>query len=214
MGHTRSQDLEAHFNTLQSNFTETQQEVRHLSANIYTINKNMNFSIVASIKELKEDLKHDITTQLESISLMIYTKLHIPADPPLSEPPLHTEVETSSHSHNFHPHHFQSDLCLLCVDVTKLDGSYPTGWVTQMEYYFSLYGITYDLAKLWYGVLHLYQQHWQWWRWRKNTHQGYVAWTHIVAELYERFDSETNHLGYLKNLKQCGTVEDFITSFE
>jgi wobble nucleotide-excising tRNase len=62
MAHTRSQDLEAHFNTLQSNFTKTQQEVRQLSANISTINKSMNSSIATSIEELKEDLKQDITT--------------------------------------------------------------------------------------------------------------------------------------------------------
>jgi chromosome segregation ATPase len=106
MAHTRFQDLEARFNTLQSNFTETQQEVRQLNANISTINKNMHSSIIASIKEIKEDLKQDITTQLESIASMICTKLHIPANPPLSDPPLHTKYETSSHSHNFHPHHF------------------------------------------------------------------------------------------------------------
>jgi hypothetical protein len=41
------------------------------------------------------------------------------------------------------------------VDVTKFDGSDPTGWVTQMEHYFSLYDITDNLAKLWYGVLHI-----------------------------------------------------------
>jgi wobble nucleotide-excising tRNase len=57
MAHTCSQDLEAHLNTLQSNFTETQQEVRQLSANISTINKNMHSSIATSIEELKEDLK-------------------------------------------------------------------------------------------------------------------------------------------------------------
>jgi wobble nucleotide-excising tRNase len=94
MAHTRSQDLEAHFNTLHSNFTETQQEVRQLNANISTINKNMHSSTVASIKELKQD----ITTQLESITTMICTKLHIPTDIPLSDPPLHTKGETSSHS--------------------------------------------------------------------------------------------------------------------
>jgi chromosome segregation ATPase len=101
MPHTRSQDLESHFNTLQSNFTDTQQEVRQLSANIATINKNMHSYIATSIEELKEDLKEDINTHVESVALMIYTKLHIPTDPPLSDPSLHTEVETSSHSHNF-----------------------------------------------------------------------------------------------------------------
>jgi hypothetical protein len=35
-----------------------------------------------------------------------------------------------------------------------------------------------------------------------------------VAEIYERFDTDTNHFGRLKKLKQSGTVEDFIASFE
>jgi hypothetical protein len=100
------------------------------------------------------------------------------------------------------------------VDVTKFDGSDPTGWVTQMEHYFSLYNITYDLAKLWYGVLHLDQERWQWWQWRKTSRQGYIAWTQFVTELYERFDTDTNHLGHLKKLKQSGIVEDFIAAFE
>jgi hypothetical protein len=35
-----------------------------------------------------------------------------------------------------------------------------------------------------------------------------------VAEIYECFDTDTNHLGSLKKLKQSGKVEDFIASFE
>jgi hypothetical protein len=166
MAHTRSQDLEARFNTLHSNFTETQQEVRHINDNILCINQKTHSSIATSvaisIKELRQELKQDITTQLESISMTIFSKMHIPADIPLSDPPLHTEGETSSHSQNFQPHHFQCDLCLLHVDVTKFDGSNPMGWVTQMEHYFSLYGITDELAKLRYGVLHINQERWQW----------------------------------------------------
>ena len=71
-----------------------------------------------------------------------------------------------------------------------------------MENYFPLYGITYELAKLWYGVLHLDQEHWKPWQWRKNSRQGYVAWTHFLVELYERFETDTNHLGRLIKLKQ------------
>jgi hypothetical protein len=77
--------------------------------------------------------------------------------------------------------------------------------------FFSLHGITYGLAKLWYGVLHLDQERW---KWKKNALQGYVAWTQFVAELYECFDIDTNHLGRLTKLKQSGTMEDFITTFE
>jgi hypothetical protein len=35
-----------------------------------------------------------------------------------------------------------------------------------------------------------------------------------VTELYECFDTDTNHLGRLTKLKQSGTVEDFIAAFE
>jgi hypothetical protein len=122
----------------------------------------MHSFIAASIEELKQDLKQDITTQLESVTTMICTKLHIPADPPLFDRTLHTEGETSFHSHNFQPHHFQRVLRLPRVDVTKFYGSNPTGWVTQMEQYLSLYEITDDLAKLQYCVLHLDQEHCQW----------------------------------------------------
>ena len=161
-----------------------------------------------------EGIKQDLTTQLESVTMMIYAKIHIPVDLPLSDPPLHDEGETSCHSHNFHPHHFQRDLRLPCVDVTKFDGSDPTRSVTQMEHYVSLYGITDELAKLWYDVLHLDQEHWQWWQWIKNARQGYVAWTQFVVDIYECFDTNTNHLGCLTKLKQSGTMEDFVVSFE
>jgi hypothetical protein len=39
--------------------------------------------------------------------------------------------------------------------VNKFDGSDPMGWVTQMEHYFSLHGITDDLIKLCISVLYL-----------------------------------------------------------
>jgi hypothetical protein len=100
------------------------------------------------------------------------------------------------------------------VDVTKFDGSDPTSWVTQMEHYFSLYDIIDDLAKLWYGVLHLDQECWQWWQWRKTSCQGYISWTPFVVDLYKRFETDTNHLGRLTKLKQLGIVEDFIAAFE
>jgi hypothetical protein len=115
------------------------------------------------------EVKQELTTQLESFFVSLYTKLKIPTDDPFPDAHTKTEGETSSHSHTFQPHHFQRDIRLLLVDVTKFYGSDPTGWVTQMEHYFSLYNITDDLAKLRYGVLHLDQEHWQWWQWRKTS---------------------------------------------
>jgi hypothetical protein len=35
-----------------------------------------------------------------------------------------------------------------------------------------------------------------------------------VTKLYERFDTDTNHLGRLTKFKQLGIVEDFIATFE
>jgi hypothetical protein len=67
------------------------------------------------------------------------------------------------------------------------------------------------LEKIWYGVIHLDQECW---KWRKNVCQGYVAWTHFVAKLYELFDIATKYLGRLKKLKQSSIVEDFIAAFE
>ena len=93
MAHTHSQDLEACFNTLQSGLIETQQEVKQLSANVATINTTMHSSM--------EEIKQDLTTYIESVILMLCTKLCIPTDNPLADPPSQTEAENSPHSHNF-----------------------------------------------------------------------------------------------------------------
>jgi len=83
-----------------------------------------------------------------------------------------------------------------------------------MEHYFSLHGISDELAKLHYVVLYLDPERWQWWKWHKNSPHGYIAWTQFVSELYDCFDTDTHYLGCLTKLKQSCTVEDFITSFE
>jgi hypothetical protein len=41
-----------------------------------------------------------------------------------------------------------------------------------------------------------------------------VDWTHFVAKIYEHVDTDANHLGCLTKLKQSGTVEEFIATFE
>jgi hypothetical protein len=212
MAHTRSQEHESHLNTLEAGFLKTQQEVQQLSATIASRDAAINASINASVNVAMQSAMAEVRQELETIVVSIYTKLKIPLDDSFPDAHKKTEGETSSPS--FQPHHFQRDIRLPRVDVTKFDGSDPTGWVTQMEHYFSIYNITDDLDKLWYGVLHLDQERWQWWQWRKTSHQGYIAWTQFVVELYERFDTDTNHLGRLTKLKQSGTVEDFIVAFE
>jgi hypothetical protein len=214
MAHTRSQDLETRFNTLQSGFLETQKEVKQLNATVASIDSSIKATINTTMQSSMEEVKQELTTQLESVFASLCTKLKIPTDDHFSEAPPKTEGKHSSHSHTFQHQHFQHDIRLPHVDVTKFDGLDPIGWVTQMEHYFSLYGITDDLAKLRYGVLHLDQERWQWWQWRKTSRQGYIAWTQFVTELYERFDMDTNHLGHLTKLKQSRTIEDFIAAFE
>jgi hypothetical protein len=100
------------------------------------------------------------------------------------------------------------------VKVNKFDGYDPMGWVTQMENYFSLHGITDELAKLRYDVLYLDHERWKWWQWRKNSHQGYISWTHFVVDIYDLFDTDTHYIDRLTKLKQSRIVEDFISSFE
>jgi hypothetical protein len=216
MAHTRSQELDSRINTLESGFLKTQQEVQQLSATIASHDASrdasINASINASVHVAVQSAMAEVKNELESVFVSLFTKLKIPLDDSLDDAHKKNEGETSSHS--FQPHHFQRDIRLPRVDVSKFDGSDPTGWVTQMEHYFSLYNITDDLAKLWYGVLHLDQECWQWWQWRKTSRQGYIAWTQFVTELYQRFNTDTNHLGHLTKLKQSGIVEDFIAAFE
>jgi hypothetical protein len=214
MAHNHSQELESRFNTLQSSLLETQKEVQQLSATIASPDTSINTTINAFVQSAMEEVKQELTTQLESVFASLCTKLKIPTDDRFPDANTNTEGETYSHSHTFQPHHFQRDISLLSVDVTKFDGMDPTGWFTQIVHYFILYNITDGLAKLRYGVLHLDQECWQWWQWRKTSRQGYIAWTQFVTKFYECFDTDTNHLGHLTKLKQSGTIEDFIATFE
>jgi hypothetical protein len=141
------------------------------------------------------------------------TLFNITLYPFSSSTPCSFEGHGSSHSTSFPSNHFQRDLHPPSVEVNRFDGLDTICWVTQMEHYFSLYGITDELSKLRYGVLHIDMERWQWWKWRKNSRQGYVAWTQFVAEIYECFDTDTHHLVHLTKLKQSGTIEECIAYF-
>jgi hypothetical protein len=147
-----AQEQESHLNTLESSFLKTQQEVQQLNATIASHDASINASVNVAVQSTMVEVKHEI----ESIFVSLCTQLKIPLDGSFPDAHKKTEGETSSHS--FQPHHCQRDIRLPQVDVTKFDGSDPTGWLTQMEHYFSLYNITNDLAKLRYGVLHLDQE--------------------------------------------------------
>jgi hypothetical protein len=66
MAHTRSQELESHFNTLQSSFLETQKEVQKLSATIAShdtsINTTINASVNVAVQSVMVEVKHKLAT--------------------------------------------------------------------------------------------------------------------------------------------------------
>jgi hypothetical protein len=70
------------------------------------------------------------------------------------------------------------------VDLNKFDGFDPSGWVTQMEHYFTLQGITDDMMKLRVGVLYLDPERWKWWEWHKKSYAGYITWSQFVKVVY------------------------------
>jgi hypothetical protein len=53
-----------------------------------------------------EEVKQELTTQLESIFSSLCTKMKIPIGDPFSDAPPKAEGEHSSHSHKFQHHHF------------------------------------------------------------------------------------------------------------
>jgi hypothetical protein len=67
MVHTRSQALEAHFNTLQFGFLENQKEVKQLSATIASIDTSINTTINTTMQSSIEEVKQELTTHLESV---------------------------------------------------------------------------------------------------------------------------------------------------
>jgi hypothetical protein len=159
---------------------QNKEDIKNISDNLSSINSVIQVLLeqCSYLKDLKPTFEHFMGHS------------HNPSS---SEQPYYQDDHDSSHYQGPHTTHFSQDLHPPRIEVNKFDGSDPTGWVTQMEQYFSLYGITDDLAKLRYGVLHLYLEQWKWWQWIKRARQGYVAWTQFVVEISDHFDSDTHH---------------------
>jgi hypothetical protein len=78
-------------------------------------------------------------------------------------PKYHYEATHSSHYENTHLSHSpwaspNSWNKVPKVEMHKFDGLDPTGWVSQMEHYFSLHDIRDDETKLHVGVMYLDQE--------------------------------------------------------
>ena len=101
-----------------------------------------------------------LSTSMEKLTVVI-----IKSHSPLSfEKPSHLEGTDSFHSMEFHSNPLTRELHLPKFEVNKFDGSDLTGWVTQMEHYFYLHGITNDSIKLHIDVLYLDFERWKWWK--------------------------------------------------
>jgi hypothetical protein len=158
---------------LQASINQDHASIEHMTSEIGSIN-----SRIEKVEHKFDTMEAKFTTQFTSLQFGINQLLHHPADPSSSD---QLDVVDSSQSLHFHPNSFHHELHLPCIEVNKFDGSNPIGWVTQMEHYFSLHGITDELAKLRYVFLYLDPECWQWWKWRKNSRQGYIAWTQFIA---------------------------------
>jgi len=76
MAHTRNQELESRFNTLQSGLLETQKEVQQLSATIASRDASMHASVNVVVQSAMVEVKHELTSQMESVFAALCTKLN------------------------------------------------------------------------------------------------------------------------------------------
>jgi hypothetical protein len=97
-------------------------------------------------------LEANLTTQFSSLQSIVNQLLNLSTGPSSSDQP---DVVDFSQSLHFQSNSFHREPHLPFIEVNKFDGSDPTGWVTQMEHYFSLHGITIKLAKIRYDILYL-----------------------------------------------------------
>jgi hypothetical protein len=111
-------------------------------------------------------MEANLTTQFTYLQYVVNQLLNHPTGPSSSD---QSDVVDSYQSPHFQSNSFHREPRLPRVEVNKFDESNPMVWVTQMEHYFSLHGITDELDKLHYVVLYLDPERWQWWQWRKNS---------------------------------------------
>jgi hypothetical protein len=143
--------------------------IKKITSNIISINSTIEIlkDQCYHIKYLKEKCSH-IKDLKEQCSYLKDLKEHFlghSQNPSSSEQPFYHDDHDSSHYKGPHTTHFPRYLRPPRIEVNKFDGSDPTGWVTQMEHYLSLHGITDDLAKIHYGFLHLDPERWKLWQW-------------------------------------------------
>jgi hypothetical protein len=148
--------------------TQNKKEITNINFNIIYINFN-----IISFNSFIDSLKDQYATIKDTLNKLLIQSMN----PSSYEQPSYHEDVNSSHFKNPHSNHLHHKLCLHRVEVNNSFVLNRTGWVTQLKHYLSLHGITDELSKLRYDVLYMDLERWKWWKWCKNLHQGYVAWT-------------------------------------
>ena len=97
--------------------------------------------------------------EFDTLKSTLNQLLNQSTNPSFSKQLSHLDCFGSSYSMAFQSNSFHRDPHLPRVEVNKFDGSNPRGWATQMEHYFSLHGVTNELAKINYVVLYLDLEH-------------------------------------------------------
>jgi len=166
MANTHNQDLHASIN-------QANESIQNVTSDIDSTNSLL-AQFETQVQHQFDTMDSKCMNQFNTLQSINNQLLNHTLGPSSSDQP---NVVDSSHSLHFQSKSFHFDPHLPHVEVNKFDGSNPMVCITQMEHYFSLHGITDELAKLHYDVLYLDLERWKWWQWHKNSCHGYIAWT-------------------------------------
>jgi hypothetical protein len=97
------------------------------------------------------------------------------------------------------------------LDMQKFDGTDLEGWVSQMEHLFCLHSTCTANDKYQLALLYLDVERWQW---NKQCIGSHIEWSIFSKVLCACFDRERHYLGRLTKLRQTGTVQEYIATFE
>lgn len=96
----------------------------------------------------------------------------------------------------------------------EFSGDDPDGWVRKSEKYFEMVGIPYD-QRVSVAVLYITGKAEYWWR-GTGCDANRLPWHAFCSMLDERFNNRSEYelVEHFHNLKQVGTVEEYVDKFE
>jgi len=150
-----------HNHDMQASITHTKESIQQVTSSLTSTNSRIE-KLETQVHQQFDAMDAKFMGEFSTLQSTINQLLNRSQGPSLLEQPSPLDGVDSSHSMIFQSKSFHRDRRLPRVEVNKFDGSDPMGWVTQMEHYFSLHGITDELDKLRYVVLYLDPECWQW----------------------------------------------------